>query len=245
MPRSLISATTCGRRTTATAARMRTPRSKNYVYAARALDRGMTAEGIDGDFTIADTAMLNHGVLVALNRSTGAIVFRRQLPPSANAPIAIAGNTVIVPAGGPMTGKASGSGNPQVVAWPTPYPSNEALLPPLSSLTGPGPVSRSGRGEAGRVRRCPQAGHAGHLDRPINPLGGGAPARRDGVPAALHSARRSAGACGPEPVRRPDLGYPSRRSYFALASARRSRRTERTAHYRYPLIGGMHQQSPS
>jgi alcohol dehydrogenase (cytochrome c) len=59
---------------------------------------------------------LYHGVLIALNRSTGAIVFRRRLPTSANAPIAIAGNTVIVPAGGPMTGKASGSGNPQVVA---------------------------------------------------------------------------------------------------------------------------------
>jgi outer membrane protein assembly factor BamB len=63
---------------------------------------------------------LYDGVLIALNRSTGAIVFRRQLPTSANAPIAIAGNTVIVPAGGPMTGKASGSGNPQVVAYTAP-----------------------------------------------------------------------------------------------------------------------------
>ena len=32
---------------------------ENYVFAARALDRWMTAEGIDGDFTVADTAMLN------------------------------------------------------------------------------------------------------------------------------------------------------------------------------------------
>ncbi len=63
---------------------------------------------------------LYHGVLIALNRSTGAIVFRRQLPTSANAPIAIAGNTLIVPAGGPATGKASGSGNPQVVAYTVP-----------------------------------------------------------------------------------------------------------------------------
>ena len=31
----------------------------NYVYAARALDAWMTTEGIDGDFTVADTAMLN------------------------------------------------------------------------------------------------------------------------------------------------------------------------------------------
>ncbi len=63
---------------------------------------------------------LYHGVLIALNRSTGAIVVRRQLPTSANAPIAVAGNTVIVPAGGPMTGKSSGSGNPQVVAYTVP-----------------------------------------------------------------------------------------------------------------------------
>ena len=32
---------------------------ENYVFAARALNRWMTAEGIDGDFTVADTAMLN------------------------------------------------------------------------------------------------------------------------------------------------------------------------------------------
>ena len=63
---------------------------------------------------------LYHGVLIALDRSTGAIVFRRQLPTSANAPIAIAGNTVIVPAGSPATSKASGSGNPQVVAYTVP-----------------------------------------------------------------------------------------------------------------------------
>jgi outer membrane protein assembly factor BamB len=61
---------------------------------------------------------LFRGVLIALNRSTGAIVFRHQLPTSANSPVAIAGNTVIVPAGGPTTGKASG--NPQVVAYTVP-----------------------------------------------------------------------------------------------------------------------------
>jgi hypothetical protein len=32
---------------------------ENYVYGARALDRWMSAKGIDGDFTVADTAMLN------------------------------------------------------------------------------------------------------------------------------------------------------------------------------------------
>ena len=58
---------------------------------------------------------LYDGVLIALNRSTGAIVYRRQLPTSANSPIAIAGNTVIVPAGGPVT--STGGGDPQVVAY--------------------------------------------------------------------------------------------------------------------------------
>ena len=61
---------------------------------------------------------LYNGVLIALDRSTGAVVYRRRLPTSANSPIAIAGNTVIVPAGGPVTTK--GSGNPQVVAYALP-----------------------------------------------------------------------------------------------------------------------------
>ena len=53
-----------------------------------------------------------------MNRSTGAIVYRRQLPTSANSPIAIAGHTVIVPAGSPLT-KAGGE-HPQVVAYAVP-----------------------------------------------------------------------------------------------------------------------------
>ncbi|HEY3726761.1 MAG TPA: PQQ-binding-like beta-propeller repeat protein [Solirubrobacteraceae bacterium] len=61
---------------------------------------------------------LYDGVLIAVNRSTGAIVYRRQLPTSANSPIAIAGNTVIVPAGGPVT--STGGGDPQVVAYTVP-----------------------------------------------------------------------------------------------------------------------------
>jgi outer membrane protein assembly factor BamB len=66
------------------------------------------------------TTLLN-GVLVALNRKTGAIVSRHQLPTSANSPIAVAGNTVIVPAGGLATGGGSGGGGePQVVAYTAP-----------------------------------------------------------------------------------------------------------------------------
>jgi len=63
---------------------------------------------------------LYDGVLIALDRSTGAIVFRRQLPTSSNSPIAVAGNTVIVPVGGPTVSKAGGGGNPQVVAFTVP-----------------------------------------------------------------------------------------------------------------------------
>jgi outer membrane protein assembly factor BamB len=55
------------------------------------------------------------GVLVAFNRGTGAVVYQRQLPTSTNAPIAIAGNTVLVPAGGPTNGVAGR--RPQLVAY--------------------------------------------------------------------------------------------------------------------------------
>jgi outer membrane protein assembly factor BamB len=61
---------------------------------------------------------LYDGVLIALNRKTGAIVYRRQLPTSTNSPIAIAGNTVIVPAGGPTT--LTNGGHPLVVAYTVP-----------------------------------------------------------------------------------------------------------------------------
>ncbi len=60
------------------------------------------------------TTLLN-GTLLALNRHTGAIAYRRKLPTTTNSPIAIAGHTVLVPAGG-ITGK-SPSKNPQVVAY--------------------------------------------------------------------------------------------------------------------------------
>ncbi|MBV9047886.1 MAG: PQQ-binding-like beta-propeller repeat protein, partial [Solirubrobacterales bacterium] len=59
--------------------------------------------------------MLVNGTLVALNRHTGTIVYKRKLPTSTNAPIAIANHTVLVPAGG-ITGKTP-SRNPQLVAY--------------------------------------------------------------------------------------------------------------------------------
>jgi outer membrane protein assembly factor BamB len=60
---------------------------------------------------------LYNGVLIALNRGTGAIVYRHQLPTSTNAPIAVFGNTVLVPAGGPRTSSPGGGGHPQLVAY--------------------------------------------------------------------------------------------------------------------------------
>ncbi len=61
---------------------------------------------------------LYDGVLIALDRRTGAIVYRHQLPTSTNAPIAIADNTVIVPAGS-LTTKTK-RGRPQIVALKAP-----------------------------------------------------------------------------------------------------------------------------
>jgi alcohol dehydrogenase (cytochrome c) len=60
---------------------------------------------------------LYNGVLIALNRATGAIVLQKKLPTSTNSPIAIAGNTIIVPAGGPQTTKNSTAASPQLVAY--------------------------------------------------------------------------------------------------------------------------------
>jgi outer membrane protein assembly factor BamB len=62
---------------------------------------------------------LYNGELLALNRDTGAIVYRLQLPTSTNAPISVFGNTVLVPAGAPLT-SAKGGGNPQLVAYTVP-----------------------------------------------------------------------------------------------------------------------------
>ena len=62
---------------------------------------------------------LYNGVLIALNRATGAIVYRHTLPTSTNAPIAIAGNAVLVPAGGPSILGPQG-GSPQLVTYTVP-----------------------------------------------------------------------------------------------------------------------------
>jgi alcohol dehydrogenase (cytochrome c) len=62
------------------------------------------------------TTLLN-GELIALNRSTGAIVYQRKLPTTTNSPIAITSNAILVPAGGPGASAKGGGGRPQLVAY--------------------------------------------------------------------------------------------------------------------------------
>jgi outer membrane protein assembly factor BamB len=72
----------------------------------------------DGDATVSNNlvfAPLFEGKLVALNRSTGAIVLTKQLPKADNSPIAIAGNTIIVPDGGPKDKTLRGKS--QIIAY--------------------------------------------------------------------------------------------------------------------------------
>ena len=56
------------------------------------------------------------GVSIALNRNTGAIVYQYKLPASTNAPIAIAANAILVPAGGLSVFGPKG-GSPQLVTY--------------------------------------------------------------------------------------------------------------------------------
>jgi alcohol dehydrogenase (cytochrome c) len=63
---------------------------------------------------------LYNGELLALNRATGAIVYRHALPTSANSPIAITTNAILVPAGAPATSANGSSGTPQLVAFTLP-----------------------------------------------------------------------------------------------------------------------------
>jgi outer membrane protein assembly factor BamB len=63
---------------------------------------------------------LYNGVLLAFNRDTGTIVYRHQLPTSTNAPIAIAGNSVIIPAGAPQTSASPPTVTGQLVVYTVP-----------------------------------------------------------------------------------------------------------------------------
>jgi hypothetical protein len=72
-----------------------------------------------GAATVSDDlvfTVLARASLIALNRATGAIVYRHTLPTTANAPIAVAGDTVLVPAGA-LGSKSQREGEPQLVAF--------------------------------------------------------------------------------------------------------------------------------
>jgi alcohol dehydrogenase (cytochrome c) len=75
------------------------------------------AATVSNDLVFTD---LYNGVLIALNRANGAIVYRHELPASANAPIAVFGNTVLVPAGAPEISSTGKSGHPQLLAYTVP-----------------------------------------------------------------------------------------------------------------------------
>jgi glucose dehydrogenase len=75
------------------------------------------AATVSGDLVF---TTLYNGTLIALNRGTGAIIYRHQLPTTTNAPIDVFGNTVLVPAGGPEASSKGGGGNPQLVAYTVP-----------------------------------------------------------------------------------------------------------------------------
>ena len=76
------------------------------------------AATVSGDLVF---TTLYSGELVAFNRFSGAIAYEHKLPASTNAPIAVFGNTVLVPAGAPPTSAKAGSGGtPQLVAYTVP-----------------------------------------------------------------------------------------------------------------------------
>jgi outer membrane protein assembly factor BamB len=76
------------------------------------------ATTVSGDLVF---TTLYSGELLAFNRTTGAIVYRHALPASTNAPIAVFGNTVLIPAGAPPVSATAGSGGtPQLLAYTVP-----------------------------------------------------------------------------------------------------------------------------
>ncbi len=66
------------------------------VWDTKVTQLPLGATTVDNDLVF---TTLIQGELIAMNRSTGAIVDRVKIPTSTNSPVAIAGNTIIVPAG--------------------------------------------------------------------------------------------------------------------------------------------------
>lgn len=110
------------------------PAKGNYAYGGDMVALNATTGAIlwntklpgivDGAATVSNnlvfTALLE-GKLIALNRTTGAIDFIQRLLRTDNSPIAIAGNTIIVPVGGPNSSVVNGpKGRSQIVAYGVP-----------------------------------------------------------------------------------------------------------------------------
>jgi outer membrane protein assembly factor BamB len=83
-----------------------------WSTAVRSLPLGATTVVNNVVFTT-----LVSGELLALNTTTGAIIFTQKLPRATTSPLAVAGNTVIVPVGGPVRGKGAPS---QIIAYRLP-----------------------------------------------------------------------------------------------------------------------------
>ena len=98
---------------------------------------------------------LSNGTLIALNRATGAIVYRQALPTTTNAPLAVFGDTVLVPVGGPETSANRGGGEPQLVDYTV---SSQRSL----SASSAGPTD-------GRTCGARLGGGRLHRDRHIHP----------------------------------------------------------------------------
>ena len=87
-------------------------RTGKVVWDTRVASLPLGAATVSNDLLF---TTLVDGTLIAIDRATGKIAYQRRLPTTANAPIAIARSTVLVPAGG-VTGKAT-SRVPQLVAY--------------------------------------------------------------------------------------------------------------------------------
>jgi len=86
----------------------------NVEWDTKVPEWALGAATVSNDLVI---TTLYDGELIALNRQTGAIVYTAKLPTSTNAPIAVAGNFVIIPDGAPYTTKKGAPGPAQLIAY--------------------------------------------------------------------------------------------------------------------------------
>ncbi|GAB3611408.1 PQQ-dependent methanol/ethanol family dehydrogenase [Humibacter ginsengiterrae] len=85
----------------------------NVQWDTRVSSLPLGATTVSGDLVF---TTLYSGELLALDRTTGAVIYRHELPASTNAPIAVFGNTVLIPAGAPKT-TSGAQGAAQLIAY--------------------------------------------------------------------------------------------------------------------------------